>query len=194
MRALRKAEGATAPSDPHVHPTAYIHPLAHVECTARIGARTKIWQFASVVRGAVLGADCSVASSVTIDGARFGDRCVISQGVTTCPGLSFGDDVFLGPNATFCNDRWPSVDKTGFDIAEFDGSKWTIIVQRDASIGAGAVVLPGVVIGRGAMVAAAAVVRYDVPDGHLLTRDGRVLAIDYDRCLPRMRFAQCSKS
>jgi UDP-2-acetamido-3-amino-2,3-dideoxy-glucuronate N-acetyltransferase len=190
MRPLRKQEGATAPSDPPVHPTAYIHPLAHVECTAQIGARTKVWQFASVVRGAVLGADCTVASGVTIDGAHFGDGCIISQGVTTAPGLLFGNHVFLGPNATFCNDRWPTVDKAGFDIKEFDGSRWSIIVQYDASIGAGAVVLPGVVIGKRAMVAAAAVVRSNVPDDHLWTRDGRAIPIELARCFPRMRFIQ----
>jgi carbonic anhydrase/acetyltransferase-like protein (isoleucine patch superfamily) len=60
----------------------------------------------------VLGADCNVASGATLDGPVFGDRCIISQGVAMGPGFLIGDDVFIGPNVTVCNDRWPRTTRT----------------------------------------------------------------------------------
>lgn len=172
-------EGAPAPS-------CFIHPLAYVG-TASIGAGTRVWQFASVIRGAVLGKDCSVASGVTVDGAHFGDHCVISQGVTLAPGQSFGDDVFIGPNVSICNDRWPRANKVGFDTEAFRLGEVAVRVGDCASIGAGAVVLPGVVIGEGAMIAAGAVVDRSVPANHLFKRDGTIVPID-GRVPQRMRF------
>lgn len=157
--------------------TATIHPLAHVE-NATIGARTRVWQFASVIRGTVLGEDCNVASCATLDGPRFGNRCIICQGVAMGPGFLFGDDCFIGPNVTICNDRWPVANKHGFDITRFqNGSSWTVVVRDGVSIGANAVVLPGVIIGAGAMIAAGAVVSRDVPPLHLYRRDNTLKSI-----------------
>lgn len=184
MSTVPKTEAAFGPS--FIHPTAFVHPLAFVD-GAKVGARTRIWQFASVIRGAVLGDDCSIASGVTVDGCQFGDRCVVSQGVTLAPGQFFESEVFLGPNSTFCNDRWPRADKVGFDIDALLDGKWTIVIEYGASIGAGAVVLPGVRVGIRAMIAAGATVTRNVPDWHLWTRDGRLVAIDRGHT-QRMRF------
>lgn len=174
---------------PPIDASAVIHPLAHVGDDVRIGARTRVWQFASVIRGARLGRDCTVSSGVTVDGAVFGDRCVIQQGVTLAPGMLFGNDVFVGPNVSICNDVWPRASKEGFDLAALRSGQWAVIVKDGASIGAGAVVLPGVVIGADAMVAAGSVVVRNVPDHHLWKRDGSVAPIDRDRLPRRMKRA-----
>lgn len=168
-----------------IDPTAYVHPKAHVD-GATIGPRTRVWQFASVIRGARLGEDCNVASAATLDGCHFGDRVIVCQGVAAGPGFLIGNDVFIGPNVTLCNDAWPRVDKAGFDAQRLRAGAWTIVVGDGASIGANAVILPGVTIGAGAMVAAGAVVDRPVPDRHLWRRDGRCVPID-DRGVLRMR-------
>lgn len=158
---------------PTLSETAFIHPKAHVE-DSTIGARTKVWQFSSVIRGTVLGEDCVVASNVTLDGPVFGDRCKISPGVDIGPGFLIGNDVFIGPNVVLCNDRWPAADQEGFDLASLQRGAWAVIVADGASIGANAVVLPGVRIGVGAMIAAGAVVNRSVPAHHLFRRNGTI--------------------
>lgn len=155
-----------------IHPTAFIHPLAHVDDTCGINADVKVWQFASVTRGTVLGPGCSVAPFAVLDGPRFGSRCIVSMHVAMGPGFLIGDDVFIGPSVTFCNDAWPTVDKAGWHAEDFHKGAVTIRVGNGSSIGANAVILPGVVIGDGCMIAAGAVVSRDVPDHCLRRRDG----------------------
>lgn len=134
---------------------------AHVS-DAVIGERTSVWQFASVIRGAVLGEGCTVAANAIVDGARIGDRCLIGHGAGVHPGAYVGDGVFIGPGAVLCNDAWPRAHKRGFDPTQR-----SVTVESGASIGACAVVLPGVRIGAGAMVAAGVTVTRDVPPGYL---------------------------
>lgn len=166
-----------------------IHPLAHHDSTVVIGERTRIWQFASIIRGAVIGEDCNIASCTIVDGAVIGDRCIIGHGSSVHPGTKIGSDVFVGPAATFCNDAWPRVSKDGFDVALLIGAgRPSIVVEDEASIGAGATVLPGVRIGKGAMVAAGASVRHSVPAGHLHKRDGSIVLLRLEKPL-RMREA-----
>lgn len=178
-----------------IHESAMIHPKAHVE-GATVGARTRVWQFATVIRGAVLGEDCNVASCVTLDGPRLGDRCIVSPGVDIGPGFWIGDDVFLGPNVVLCNDRWPRTEKAGFDVCAFAAGRCSVIVGSGASIGANAVVLPGVVIGAGAMVAAGSRVTRDVPPGHLWCSSDVVkpIANERARLANRMAFAGGAKA
>lgn len=173
-----------------VHPDAEIHPKAHVE-NSLIGARTKVWQFASVIRRARLGEDCVVASGATLDGCRFGDRVIICQNVAAGPGFLIGDDVFIGPNSTLCNDLWPRAKKDFFDIKELRNGGAAIIIESGVSIGANSVILPGVIIGAGSMISAGSVVSRTVPDNSVYTRDGRILPIDNEqkRISRRMRFA-----
>lgn len=170
-----------------IDPTAFIHSRAHVEGST-IGARTKVWQFASVIRGTVLGSDCNVASCATLDGSRFGDRCIIGQGASIGPGFVIGNDVFIGPNVTFCNDRWPCTDKRGFDAEALRDGFITICIGHGVSIGANAVILPGVEIGPGAMIAAGSVVNRSVPPHHLFIKN-RIEPIGSDRDFTRMRRA-----
>jgi UDP-2-acetamido-3-amino-2,3-dideoxy-glucuronate N-acetyltransferase len=173
-----------------IDPTAMVHPFALVE-DAQIGARTRVWQFASVIRGARLGADCNVASGATLDGCWFGDRCTISQNVAMGPGFLIGDDVFIGPNVTICNDFWPATHKNDFDVEALRAEFVAVSIRHGASIGANAVVLPGVTIGKGAMVAAGAVVSRNVPPDTLLRRNGSVVLIEPEWRKNRMREARC---
>ncbi|NBW13313.1 MAG: N-acetyltransferase [Caulobacteraceae bacterium] len=172
-----------------IHETAFIHPLAHVQ-GATVGARTRIWQFASVIRGAVLGADCTVASGACFDGSRAGDRTILSHNLAAGPGFWLGDDVFIGPNCTLCNDAWPRSVKDGFDPSRFDGKHWAIVIEHGVTVGAGSTILPGIVLGEGCMIAAGSVVAKDVPEG-ALWKDNRISMIpDEARMLARrMRFA-----
>lgn len=132
------------------------HPMALVESTA-IGAGSRIWAFAHVLPGAVIGADCNICDHVFIENdVVLGDRVTVKCGVQVWDGIRIEDDVFVGPNATFTNDPFPRSRRrpTAF-------SRTT--VRAGASIGANATILPGLTIGRGAMVGAAAVVTHDVP-------------------------------
>lgn len=132
----------------------YVHPRALVE-SDEIGSGTRIWAFAHVMAGARVGADCNVCDHTFIEnGACVGDRVTIKSGVYLWAGTVIEDDVFIGPQATFTNDRFPRSRRP-----------WTcegITVRRGATIGAGAVLLPGVNIGAAAMVGAGAVVVSDV--------------------------------
>ena len=90
-------------------PTAayFIHPEAIVE-SVQIGPRTRVWAFAHVLHGAVIGADCNICDHVFLeDDVRVGDRVTIKCGVQLWNGVELEDDVFIGPNATFTNDRSP---------------------------------------------------------------------------------------
>lgn len=133
-----------------------IHPLSDVQSTV-IGSDTRIWQFVVVLPGAKIGESCNICSHCLIENdVVIGDRVTVKSGVQLWDGLRVADDVFIGPNASFANDRFPrSRQKPEIFLAT--------TIHDGASIGAGAVILPGLVIGRNAMVAAGAVVTRSVP-------------------------------
>jgi acetyltransferase-like isoleucine patch superfamily enzyme len=169
-----------------IHDSAFIHEKAHVDGST-IGARSKVWQFASVTGGCIIGSDCGVSPFAMLHGSRYGDRVRISGGVKAGPGFLVGNDVFLGPNVVLGNDLWPVADKVGFDTSKFDGSRWAIIVEDGVGIGANTVILPGVVIGMGSMIAAGSVVTRSVSPNSLWV-NGEFEPIK--RRPPRMRFAR----
>ena len=136
----------------------FIHDLADVQ-TENIGSGTRIWQFVVVLPGASIGADVNICSHCFIENdVRVGSRVTIKNGVQLWDGLRIEDEVFIGPNVTFTNDRYPRSRNRDADILQ-------TTVKEGASIGAGAVICPGLTIGAGAMVAAGAVVVRDVPAG-----------------------------
>jgi UDP-2-acetamido-3-amino-2,3-dideoxy-glucuronate N-acetyltransferase len=178
-------------NDRRIDESAFVHRHACVDQTVAIGARSRVWQFASVVRGAAIGEDCSIASCAIVDGAELGDRVIVSHGAFIDPGIRIGNDVFIGPHVSLCNDAWPRVDKTGFDMdALISGEFVTMEISSGASLGAGVVVLPGIQIGEGAMIAAGSVVTRGVPRNHLYKRDGTVVKIDPSRMIARMRHVE----
>lgn len=169
-----------------IHETALIHPKAHVE-GASVGAGSKVWQFATVIRGTVLGADCSVGAGAVLEGPVIGDRCKIGPGVHIGPGFLIEDDVFIGSNVVLCNDMWPAASQDGWDVEALRSGLITVRVEDGAAIGVNAVVLPGVVVGAKSLVAAGAVVTRDVPAGMLWGRDGSVAPIKPEWRKHRMR-------
>jgi len=134
----------------------FIHPLADVgQC--EIGENTRVWQFSIVLDGASIGRDCNLNAHTLVEGdVVIGDRVTVKSGVYLWNGTRVADDVFIGPNATFTNDRAPRSKQYPLLFAG-------ATVNRNASIGANATVLPGIVIGDYAMVGAGAVVTRDVP-------------------------------
>lgn len=142
---------------PRVLPASlFAHPDALVE-SHQIGRRTQVWAFAHILPGARIGEDCNICDHVFIENdVVVGDRVTVKCGVQLWDGVTLEDDVFVGPNATFTNDPFPRSKKRPAKFAR-------TTVQRRASIGANATVLPGVTIGFNAMIGAGAVVTRDVP-------------------------------
>ncbi|MEI2732908.1 MAG: WxcM-like domain-containing protein [Dermatophilaceae bacterium] len=140
----------------------FVHERGICEST-QVGAGTRIWAFAHVLPGARIGSDCNINDHVFIENdVVLGDRVTVKSGVQLWDGLRVGDDVFLGPNSTFTNDRFPR-------SKQYPESFLQTVIGTGASIGAGAVVLPGLRVGRGAMVGAGAVVTHDVPANAVVT-------------------------
>ena len=137
-------------------PEFFVHPQALCE-SAAIGRNTRIWAFAHVLRGARIGEDCNICDHVFIENdVTIGDRVTVKCGVQLWDGLRVANDVFIGPNATFSNDKYPQSKKYQAQVLQTH-------IGRGASIGSGATVLPGIQIGARAMVGAGAVVTHDVP-------------------------------
>jgi acetyltransferase-like isoleucine patch superfamily enzyme len=110
-----------------------------------------------VLAGATLGRDCNICDGVFVEGnVTLGDRVTVKCGVYLWDGLRIGDDVFIGPNATFENDAFPRSKQYPPEYAE-------TVIENGASLGSNCTILPGVRIGQRAMVGAGAVVTRDVP-------------------------------
>jgi len=134
----------------------FVHPNALCEST-RIGAGTRVWAFAHVLPGAAIGADCNICDGVFVENdVTVGDRVTVKCGVQLWDGVTLEDDVFIGPNVTFTNDRMPR-------SKQYPDEFLRTRVEAGASIGANATILPGLTIGRSAMVGAGAVVTRSVP-------------------------------
>jgi acetyltransferase-like isoleucine patch superfamily enzyme len=134
----------------------FIHPQALCE-SRQLGSGTQIWAFSHILPNARIGADCNICEGVFIENdVVVGDRVTIKNGVQLWDGAVLEDDVFVGPNATFANDLYPRSKQRPREFLK-------TLVRRGASIGANATLLPGVEIGAGAMVGAAAVVVRSVP-------------------------------
>jgi acetyltransferase-like isoleucine patch superfamily enzyme len=161
-----------------------VHPQAIVE-GVKIGAGTRIWAFAHVLPGATIGCDCNIFGHTFIENdVVLGDRVTIKPGVYVWDGTRLEDDVFVGPNVTFTNDRWP---RSRRPPTKFDG----VTVRRGASIGAGAVIVPGVEIGAYAMIGAGAVVTRNVPAHGLVYGNPARLMGQVCRCGRRLGEGQC---
>lgn len=136
--------------------TTFIHASALCESN-NIGDGSRIWAFVHILAGARVGDDCNICDGVFIEGdVVVGDRTTIKCGVQLWNGARLGDDVFVGPNATFTNDAFPR-------SRQHPGTFLQTIVENRASIGANATILPGIRIGSGAMIGAGAVVTRSVP-------------------------------
>lgn len=150
--------------------------MSDVQSTA-IGAGTRIWQYVVILPGAQIGQDCNICSHSLIENdVVIGDRVTVKSGVQLWDGLRVADDVFIGPNASFANDRFPRSKQTPAKFLQ-------TVLEVGASIGAGATILPGVTIGSQAMVAAGAVVTRAVPPNAIVVGNpARIVGyVDADR-------------
>jgi acetyltransferase-like isoleucine patch superfamily enzyme len=143
----------------------YIHPSADVSPDAQIGDGTKIWNEAQVREGARIGRECILGKGVYVEtGVVVGDRCKLQNRASLFRGVTLEDGVFVGPHALFANDRFPRAINPDDSLkSDADWEVTPSLVQHGASIGAGAIVLPGVTVGPWALVAAGAVVTASVP-------------------------------
>lgn len=147
------------PTTPQVHSTADVSP------EARVGAGTRIWHHAHVREGASIGDECVVGRNVYIGAdVKIGSQVKIGNNASVYEGVVLEDGVFVGPHAILTNDRNPrSITPDGRLKGPDDWVQGKTVVRRGASLGAGAIVITGMVIGEFALVAAGAVVTHDVP-------------------------------
>lgn len=134
----------------------YVHPQAICESSS-IGENTRIWAFAHVLPNAKIGEECNICDGVFVENdVVVGNRVTIKCGVQLWDGVELEDDVFIGPNATFANDKFPRSKVYPEKFAR-------TLIAKGASIGANATILPGITVGRNAMIGAGAVVTRSVP-------------------------------
>jgi acetyltransferase-like isoleucine patch superfamily enzyme/dTDP-4-dehydrorhamnose 3,5-epimerase-like enzyme len=134
----------------------FVHEKGLCESTT-IGDGTRIWAFAHVLAGATIGAGCNICDGVFVENdVTVGDNVTVKCGVQLWDGVTLEDNVFVGPNATFTNDIRPR-------SKVYPEAFLRTVVEEGASIGANATVLPGIRIGRNAMIGAGAVVTRSVP-------------------------------
>lgn len=138
--------------------TPKIHALSDVQ-TKKIGANTTIWQFSVVLPHASIGENCNINAHCFIENdVVIGNNVTVKCGVYLWDGIEIGDNVFIGPNVSFTNDKSPR-------SKQYPEQFLRTIIKKGASLGAGCIILPGLVIGEGAMIGAGAVVTKDVPPG-----------------------------
>lgn len=137
-----------------------IHPLSDVQCK-NIPESTRVWQYCVILPNAKIGENCNICSHCLVENeASIGNRCTIKCGVQIWDGIEIEDDVFVGSNVAFTNDKYP----------HSQNENWTLLktrVCKGATIGAGSTILPGITIGEGAMIGAGSVVTKNIPAGEL---------------------------
>jgi acetyltransferase-like isoleucine patch superfamily enzyme len=148
-----------------------IHPQALVE-TDQIGEGTAVWAFAHLMKGARIGNHCNIGDQAFVEsGAVVGNRVTIKNQVLIWDGVTIEDDVFVGPRATFTNDRFPRSPRMPEARERYlSRDQWLskTVVRQGCSIGAGAVICPGIELGAYSVIGAGAVVTKNVPPFALL--------------------------
>ena len=141
-------------------------PGADVDPRARLGPGVSVWHLAQIREGAEIGAECIIGRGAYIGaGVRLGGRCKVQNYALLYEPAWLGDGVFVGPAAVFTNDRYPrAVTPEGSVKTAGDWEPVGVTVGDGASVGARAVCVAPVTVGRWAVVAAGAVVVADVPD------------------------------
>jgi acetyltransferase-like isoleucine patch superfamily enzyme len=133
-----------------------IHPDSNIQ-TDQIGEGSTIWQYAVILRGAIIGKNCNINCHTFIENNVFiGNEVTIKSGVYLWDGINIEDNVFIGPNATFTNDKYPRSKK-------YPESFLKTRLETGCTIGANATILGGITVGRFAIIGAGSVVTKDVP-------------------------------
>ena len=150
-----------------------IHPLSDVQ-SKKIGEGTRVWQYVVILGNAVIGDDCNICSHCFIENdVVIGNRVTVKCGVQIWDGITIEDDVFVGPNVTFTNDKFPR-------SRQYKEPARTV-VKKGASIGANATILCGITVGEDSMVAAGAVVTKDVPPQTIIVGNPAKIMKEIDR-------------
>ncbi len=140
-------------------------PLQKIAPNVKLGQNVRIFSFTNLY-GCEIGDDSKVGTFVEIQkGSKIGARCKISSHSFICEGVTIEDDVFIGHNVVFTNDKFPRATTDGKLQTEADWVCIPTLVKKGASIGSGAVLLCGITIGENAMIGAGSVVTKDVPAG-----------------------------
>ncbi len=138
-----------------------IHPLAEVHSNS-IGNNTQVWQFAIILEKAQIGENCNINCHTFIENdVTIGNRVTVKSGVFLWDGIEIADDVFLGPNVTFINDKYPR-------SKNYPEAFQKTIIENSVSIGAGSIILGGLTIGKFALIGAGCVVTKNVPPYSLM--------------------------
>lgn len=165
---------------------AFVHPAALVE--GEVGQGTRVWAFAHVMRGAIVGRNCNIGDHTFIEsGACVGDGVTVKNGAMIWEGVTIGDGVFVGPGVVFTNDLTPRSARLQGVNRSHDGWLTPTMVEAGASIGGGAVIVAGVTIGAYALVAAGAVVTRDVAPHALVKGNPARRSAWVCRCAERLR-------
>ena len=170
----------------------FIHPTADVSPEAIIGAGCRIWNQAQVREKAILGKQCIIGKDVYIDrDVQIGDYVKIQNQAQLFRGVVLESGVFIGPRVCFTNDRFPrAINSEGFLKTDDDWALEVTFVSYGASIGAGAVILPGIKIGPYAMIGAGAVVTRNVEEQQLVLGNPARLHGYVCRCGRRLQLNQ----
>lgn len=152
-------------------PKARIHPSATIDSGAEIGDGSMVWVNVQIREGAKIGKNCVLSKDVYVDcNVKIGDECKIQNSVSIYDGVTIESQVFVGPNASFTNDKVPRAYNTDWKITK-------TLVQQGASLGANCTIICGIVIGEYSMIAAGSVVTKDVPSYTLVAGNpARVVA------------------
>ncbi len=135
----------------------FIHPSASVSAQAEIGDGTKVWINVQIRENVCIGTNCIISKDVYVDhGVQIGNNCKIQNSVSVYNGVTIEDDVFVGPNVSFTNDKVPRAFNANWKITP-------TLIKKGVSLGANSTVVCGVTIGKYAMVAAGSVVTKNVP-------------------------------
>ncbi len=146
--------------------TVFVHPTAEVSEKVTIGEDTRIWHQAQIREGVRIGRECIIGKGSYVDfDVVIGDRCKLQNGVYVYHGATVEDGVFLGPGVMLLNDKNPrAITPDGGLKTDADWAVSPTHIGYGAGIGGGAIILPGVSIGKWAIVGSGAVVTKDVPD------------------------------
>lgn len=146
----------------------FIHPLSDV-MSSTIGQKTKVWQYSVILPKAVIGENCNICAHTLIENdVVIGDNVTVKSGVYVWDGITLKDNVFIGPCVTFTNDKKPRSKQYPDEFPK-------TVVEEGASIGANATLLPGINIGKNALIGAGAVVTKNVPENAIMVGNPAVI-------------------
>jgi UDP-2-acetamido-3-amino-2,3-dideoxy-glucuronate N-acetyltransferase len=172
----------------------HIHPTAQVSAQAEIGPSTRIWSWVQIREGVRIGAECILGKGVYVDfDVSIGNRCKIENNTSVFHGATLEDGVFLGPHCCITNDRLPRAVTPEGRLKGYDD--WEVgrtLFRYGCSVGGGSIILPGVTIGRFALVGAGSVVTRSVPAHGLVVGNPARLVGYVCACGGRLSFSESS--